>query len=138
MSIDSVAFDSVLDLCRHKYRRIVLGTLAEEQRPVTLNDLTQVVLKHNHQTPSKDASADVLTEIRISLCHCHLPKLAAEGYIDYYSEVQIVEPTKQLNELQPALSTILEADPSLETPIELQCRSTVLSPHSNVECNEIR
>jgi len=39
MSEDSIAFDSVLDLCQNQHRRIVLGTLAEEQRSLTVNDL---------------------------------------------------------------------------------------------------
>ena len=94
MSEDSIAFDSVLDLCQNQHRRIVLGMLAEEQRSLTLNDLTKAVLKYNHQTPITEASADVLTEIRLSLSHIHLPKLVAEGLINYDPERQLVEPTQ--------------------------------------------
>jgi len=63
MSEDSIAFDSVLDLCQNQHRRIVLGTLAEEQRSLTVNDLTKAILKYNHQMPITEASEDVLTEI---------------------------------------------------------------------------
>lgn len=119
MSRDSIAFDSVLDLCQNQHRRIVLRTLAEEQRSLTLNDLTKAVLKYNHQTPMTEASEDVLTEIRLSLYHTHLPKLASEGLIDYDPERQFVEPTEQLEQVQPTLSTILDADPTLEAPMEL-------------------
>jgi hypothetical protein len=119
MSEDSIAFDSVLDLCQNQHRRIVLGMLAEEQRSLTLNDLTKAVLKYNHQTPLTEASKDVLAEIRLSLYHAHLPKLASEGLINYDPERQLVEPTEQLDQMQPTLSTILDADSSLETPITL-------------------
>ena len=119
MSEDSIAFDSVLDLCQNQHRRIILGTLAEEQRSLTLNDLTQAVLKYNHQTPITEASNDVLTEIRLSLYHVHLPKLASEGLIDYDPERQLVEPTERFDQVQPTLSTILNADPSLEAPMGL-------------------
>ena len=119
MSEDSTAFDSILDLCQNQHRRIVLGTLAVEQRPLTLNDLTKVVLKYNHQTPITEASEDVLTEISLSLYHVHLPKLASEGLIDYDPERHLVEPTEQLDQVQPTLSTLLDADPTLEAPIEL-------------------
>lgn len=119
MGEDSNVFDSVLDLCQNQHRRIVLGTLAEEQRSLTLNDLTKVILKYNHQTPITEASDDVLTEIRLLLYHVHLPKLASEGVIDYDLERHLVEPTEQLDQMQPTLSTILDADPSLETPMEL-------------------
>ena len=119
MGEDSIAFDSVLDLCQNQHRRIVLGTLAEEQRSVTLNDLTKAVLKYNHQMPLTEASADVLTKIRHSLYHVHLPKLASEGLIDYDPERQLVEPTEQFEQVKPTLSTILDADPTLEAPMEL-------------------
>lgn len=119
MSEDSIAFDSVLDLCQNQHRRIILGTLAEEQRSLTLNDLMQAVLKYNHQTPITEVSNDVLTEIRLSLYHVHLPKLASEGLINYDPERQLVEPTEQFDQVQPTLSTILDVDPSLEAPMKL-------------------
>nr|WP_137289481.1 hypothetical protein [Natronorubrum halophilum] len=115
MGLNSIGFDSVLDLCQHQHRRIVLGTLAAEQRSLTLNNLTRAVLKHNHQTPLTEVSEDVLTEIRLSLSHVHLPKLAAEGCINLDSERQLVTPTEQLDQVQP----ILAVDPALEEPMEL-------------------
>ena len=73
---------------------------------------------YDHQTPITEASEDVLTEIRLSLYHCHLPKLASEGLINYDPKRQLVEPTAQLDQVQPTLSAAL-ADPSLETPMKL-------------------
>lgn len=119
MSGDSISFDSVLDLCRHQHRRIVLGTLAEEQRSLTVDDLTKAILEYNHQTPLTEASEDVLTEIRLSLTHVHLPKLASEGLITYTRERQLVEPTEQLDPVQPTLATILDTDPELDAPMNL-------------------
>jgi hypothetical protein len=119
MSESSTTFDSVLDLCQHQHRRIVLAVLAEEKRSLTLNDLTQAILKYNHQTPITEASEDVIAEIRLSLHHIHLPKLASEGLIDYDPDRQLVEPTEQFEQVLPTVSTILDADPTLEAPIEL-------------------
>ena len=119
MSGDSVAFDSVLDLCVNQHRRIVLGTLAEEQRSLTLNDLTKAILKYNHHTPVTEVSAGVLPEIRSSLYHVQIPKLASEGLINYDPERQLVEPTERLDQVQSTLSAILDADPTLEAPMAL-------------------
>ena len=116
---ESIAFDSVLGLCQHQHRRIILGTFAEEKRSLTLDDLTKAILKYNHQTPLTEASADVLTEIRLSLHHVHLPKLASEGLVNYDPERHLVEPTEQLDQVQPTLATIIDADSSLEAPMEL-------------------
>jgi len=119
MSETCPTLDSVLDLCRHQHRRIVLALLAGEQRSPTLDDLTKTVLKYNHQASPTAVSEDVLTEIRLSLHHVHLPKLASNGLITYNPDRQLVEPTEQFEQAWPTVSTILEADPTLETPIEL-------------------
>jgi len=112
-------FDSVLDLCRNQHRRIVLGMLLAEQRSVTLNDLTRTVLTYNHHTLPTEAPDDVVAETRISLHHNHLPKLASEGIITYKPDRGHVAATEQLEAIQPVVTTILDADPELEAPIEL-------------------
>ena len=119
MSDPRPTFDSVLDLCRNQHRRIVLGILVAEQRSVTLNELTEAILKYNHQTSPTEVSDDALAETRTSLHHNHLPKLASEGLITYKSDRGHVAATEQLEEVQPVVSTILDADPELEAPIEL-------------------
>jgi hypothetical protein len=119
MSKTRSTVDSILDVCRHQHRRIVLALLAAEQRSLTLNDLTKTVLEYNHQASPTTVSADVLTEIRLSLHHVHLPKLASEGLVTFDPDRQLVDPTKQFEQVEPTLATILDADYTLETPIEL-------------------
>ena len=126
MSETTSTFDSVLDLCRHQHRRIVLGLLTAERRSLTLNDLTKTVLAYNHQASPTEVSRDVLSEIRLSLYHAHLPKLASDGLVTFDRYRRIVEPTEQFEQVQPTLATILDADPTLETPVELRCRSPAL------------
>jgi len=112
------AFDSVIDACQHQHRRIVLAQLAAGQRSLTLNDLTQSVLEYNHQASPTAVSEDLPTQIRLSLSHAHLPKLASDGLVTFDRYRRIVEPTEQFEQVQPTLNTILDADPTLETPIE--------------------
>lgn len=117
--VGTPAFDTLLDLCRHQHRRIVLATFAEEKRRLTVNDLTKSVLKYNHQMPVTEVSGEVLEEVEQTLHHLHLPKLAAAGVVEYDPDRGLVEPTEQFDQLQPSLSTILDADPTLEEPLEL-------------------
>ena len=119
MSETTSAFDSILDVCHHQHRRIVLALLVSEQRSLTLNDLTKTVLEYNHQASPTAVSEDVLTETRCSLHHKHLPKLASDGVVTYDPDQRLVEPTEQFEQVEPTLATILDADPTLETPIEL-------------------
>ena len=115
---DTIAFDTVLDLCRDQHRRIVLAVLAEEHRSLTLNDLTKSILKYNYRAPMTEVSREVTTRIRCSLHHVYLPKLASAGVVEYDLERHLVEPTEQFDQLQLILSTILEEDPSLEATVE--------------------
>ena len=110
-------FDSMLDLCRNRYRRIVLGMFAAERRSVTLDDLTRTVLKYNHHTTVSEAADDVVAEIRTALHHTHLPKLSSEGLISHGPDRKHIEATEQLEEVRPIVSTIIDADPDLEAPI---------------------
>ncbi|MFP9193776.1 DUF7344 domain-containing protein [Natronosalvus vescus] len=119
MSREPIEFDTILDLCRDQHRRIVLAVLAEEHRSLTLDDLSKAILKYNHQTPVTAASEEVLTEIRLTLYHEHIPKLESEGIIEYDTERQHVVPTKQLDQLNPSLFAIIEADPGLQVPVAL-------------------
>ena len=111
-------FDSTLDLCRNRYRRIVLGTLAADRRSVTLDDLTRTVLKYNHHTTVSDATDDVIAETRTALHHNHLPKLVSEGLISRGPDRTHMETTGQLEEVRPIVFTIIDADPDLEAPIK--------------------
>ena len=119
MSETRPTVDSVLNVCQHQHRRIVLALLEAKQRSLTLDDLTQAVLKYNHQTSPTAVSEDVLTEVRVALHHIHLPKLASDGPITYDPDRQVMEPTEQFEQVQPTVSTIIDADPTLKTPIEL-------------------
>lgn len=117
MSEKPVAFDSLLNMCQKKHRRIILRSLAEEQRSLTLDDLTEAIFEDDHRTTPTKASENVLTEIRLSLDQVDLPKLASVGFVNYDREHGLVEPTEQLDQVQPILSTILDADPSLKAPM---------------------
>ena len=118
MTAAALDFDTVLELCSEKHRRIVLAVLAGHERPLTMQDLTKAVVKHNHHAPLSEQSGDVTTRIQRSLYHVHVPKLEAEGVVDYDPERQVVTPTG-LDRVQPALSAILDADPDLELPVVL-------------------
>lgn len=119
MSGDSIEFETALDLYRDRNRRVVLAVLANEQRPLTLTDLTRAVDEYTHRGTASEAPSDASRRIRISLHHIHLPKLAEAGLVDYDPEEGVVEPTEKLDRAQPQLSALVEADADLEATIEL-------------------
>lgn len=113
----SPSYDVLLDLCRDRHRRIVLGTLAEERRTLTLRDLATAVLTNDHNDAITEAADEDLEEIRCSLYHVHLPKLESAGLVEHDPERKTVAPTERFDRIEPTLSRILAADPALELPI---------------------
>lgn len=112
-----LGFDAVLELCKDQHRRIVLGFLAENPQSMTMNDVTEAIVKHNHHAPRSAVSAKTITGIQNELHHVHLPKLADSGLIEYDAQRQRVEPAGQFDRIEPHLSALLDADPDLETPL---------------------
>lgn len=119
VSEQSIPYDTVVDVCRDRHRRIVLAVLAGEQRRLTANDLTKAIARHNHHVPVTEMPAEDLSAVQVSLHHEHLPKLNAAGLVDYDPERGLVEPTEQFEQVQSQLSAIIEADPDHEPPVEL-------------------
>ena len=107
--------DTVLDVCKHKHRRIVLATLADQQQSISINDLTNAIIKHNHHTPPTETADETVTQIQTTLHHDHLPKLVEAGFIRYDAERQVVEPTVQFEQEESRLSAILAVDSELPT-----------------------
>lgn len=119
MSSDTSDFETMLELYQDQYRRAVLAVLIDEQQSLTVNDLTKTVVKHISQASITEVSADVLTQVQISLHHVHLPKMTEAGLIEYDPESGIVEPTEQFDQVKPQLSALIEADPAFEPPLQL-------------------
>lgn len=114
-----IAFDTALELCSDKHRRIVLAELAGRQEPTTIEALTDSIIEHNHHEAPASVPADTVTRIQTSLVHSHLPKLATAGLVEYDTESGVVEPTADLYRGDRHLAAILDADPALEPQIEL-------------------
>jgi len=113
----SIAFDTVIDLCRHRNRRLVLAALEDRQRPATMDDLVDVILEQSHHTSRTETADDTVTQVETALHHLHLPKIAEAGLVTYDTERRRIEPTAQFDQGVAFLSAILDADPALETQL---------------------
>ena len=55
-----IELDTALDVCEHKHRRIVLATLGDQQQPVPITDLTNVITTCHWQ---RQASSNTMREV---------------------------------------------------------------------------
>jgi len=94
----SGAFDDVFDALGNRYRRRVLVALFERARcdggPVSPADLA---------TEDEDPE-----ELRLRLHHCHLPRLAAKGYLEWDPDRGRIRRGENFEELEPFLAVMLE------------------------------
>lgn len=112
-------FDLLLDLCRDRLCRVVLGVFTDQQRTLTRADLAKTIVKHDCQVPLNQMSEEELTEIHLLLHHNHIPKLEEAGLVEYDRETKRVEPTELLDRAEPHVTGILKLDPDIDPPVEL-------------------
>lgn len=74
--------DEVFDALAHPYRRAIIENL-DWGEPRTLDDLANVV--------ADEADSASVTDVRISLVHNHLPRLAKADVITYDAEERVAE-----------------------------------------------
>lgn len=77
--------DTVFDLLAHSCRRHVLTTLLEAGEPCDIDELVDAVVARDPSLTAADSK-----QIRVSLHHVHLPKLAAADVVEY--EAGVVRP----------------------------------------------
>lgn len=94
----SRALDDVFDALEDPYRRRVLLALFERG-----SREGEVV-----RPPELASDDEDLTELRTVLYHCHLPKLDANGYIEWNPDTGRIRRGANFEELEPFLAVVLE------------------------------
>lgn len=89
--------DQVYRALADERRRGVLAILENADAPLAVADLALEIARREHDDGVSDESYETAEQLRISLYHCHLPKLADAGLVDYDTDRQLVtlsdEPT---------------------------------------------
>lgn len=99
---------AAFDLLRDARRRGVLYTVERNGR-TSVDEISKRIsawgsTRNEGSTP---------TDVKTSLVHSHLPKLADAGVIEYDREADTVELTDRANDLEPFLQCTREREPSL-------------------------
>lgn len=109
--VGTIDFDAVLELCQHEHRRIVLRTLADERRSMTVAELAEAIDDHLQGPATREVPEEAPARIRIGLHHRHLPRLETVDVVEYDDERNVVDPTADFDRVEPHISAILDAEP---------------------------
>ncbi|GAB3025070.1 DUF7344 domain-containing protein [Natronobiforma cellulositropha] len=102
-SLQTVAFE----LCRDHHRRLVLSILLDDERPMTLNDLSKGVATRAHGRPITELPDDAVVDTYCRLYHIHIPKLADAGALTHDVERNLVDTGERYGALRPYVSRIV-------------------------------
>ena len=100
---DSTTVDDVFDALRNPYRRRILIELSDHGAHTG-----DVVSLDEIATDDED-----LTDLRTQLHHCHLPKLATNGYIEWNPDAGRIRQGTNFEEITPFLAVVLEHEDEL-------------------------
>lgn len=79
----AAAFDDLFDSLSDRRRRYLLyHALSTDENVLDLDDAVAAVERYENATTPPDVHLDA-ERIRIALHHAHLPRLDADGYLDY-------------------------------------------------------
>jgi hypothetical protein len=94
-------------------RRYVLNYLDEQETPVSFDRLaTRVAAWHTDSDPEAIDDATP-TEIRTTLYHVHLPKLAEADYIEWNADSHMIRRGPNFDEIAPLLRLMAEHEDKL-------------------------
>lgn len=87
----AAAFDDLFDSLSNRRRRYLLyHALSTDEDVLDLDDAVVAVERYENATTPPDVYLDT-ERIRVALHHAHLPRLDADGYLDYDPDAGTVE-----------------------------------------------
>lgn len=102
---------AAFDLLSNARRRGVLYAVSRDGS-ATVAELAERIAawQDGHHSPE---------EVRTSLVHAHLPKLADAGVVDYDHDQGVVEPTEDADDLEPYLEKTAESESTRSATVGL-------------------
>ena len=107
-----VSLDTVFDLLSDERRRYTLYYLKEQEGPVSIDELVEVIVDWETDSTVEAAPAETVDRVELSLEHVHLPRTAEVEFIEYVPEEEIV----RIQGAPPKFDTIVTIAKLIEQP----------------------
>lgn len=102
--------DEIFHVLQTNRRRDVISYLLDEDGPVKMGHLAEVVSAKEHDTTVAQLTSKQRQRVYIPLYQTHLPKLDENGIIDYDKPRGIVRPAERLEVFRPYLEATGSSD----------------------------
>ncbi|WP_227377753.1 DUF7344 domain-containing protein [Haladaptatus halobius] len=102
----------LFNILADRRRRYILQRLQTANQPISLEELVADISAWEDAPPPETALTDRVDEVTVSLQHCHLPKLADAGLIEYDRSTKNVAHTDhpQVNALVDSFSELFPGE----------------------------
>ncbi len=104
--ISKLSKDEIFHLLQASRRRDVIAYLMDNDEPIKMGDLAEIVSAKEHDTTVAELTSTQRQRVYIPLYQEHLPKLDTKGIIEYNQQRGIVRPTDRLALFQPHLEAV--------------------------------
>lgn len=108
---EELSQDTVFDVLSSARRRAAIGILREQDEPIELTSLAEIVAARENDTTVEDLSSQDRKRVYVSLYQTHVPKLVDVGIVDHDTDSGEVWLTDTAREIEPYLR-----DPQPTTP----------------------
>lgn len=100
---DELSQDTVFDVLSSARRRETIAILREEDTPIELTTLAEIVAARENDTTVEALSSQDRKRVYVSLYQTHVPKLVDVGVVDHDSDSGDVWLTSKASEIEPYL-----------------------------------
>jgi len=100
---EKLSQDTVFDVLSSARRRETIAILREEDTPIELTTLAEIVAARENDTSVEELSSQDRKRVYVSLYQTHLPKLSEAGLVDYDRDAGRVQLTSNVTELDTYL-----------------------------------
>lgn len=104
--ISKLSKDETFHLLQASRRRDVIAHLLDNDEPIKMGDLAEIVSAKEHDTTVAKLTSTQRQRVYIPLYQEHLPKLDRKGIIEYNQQRGIVRPTDRLDSFRPHLEAV--------------------------------
>ena len=108
------SLDEIFDILSSERRRYAIYYLHEQNGPVAVEELANIISKWEDDPPTQDSSWDEINKLQIDLIHNQLPKTAEVEFVQYHPE----QGTIQVEGTSPETDAIITIARVIERPEE--------------------